>query len=125
MKYTYLTPGPAEPYFTYNYHLKRAISNGIPSISHRSKEFLGIYEGLKENLTSLLDLPQGYHILFCSSSTEIWERIIQSLVTERSTHLIEGAFAEKFRMYAEVLGVKTDKVKIDRDIPIETAHLAS
>ena len=96
MKYTYLTPGPSELYFTVDYHIKQAIKAGIPSISHRSREFQSIYGSIKENLKALLNLPEDYRIFFTSSAREAWERVAQNLVSKNSFHLSNGAFADKF-----------------------------
>ena len=96
MHKTYLTPGPSELYFTVEFHIKQALKARIPTISHRSKTFEGIYEGVKNNLRQLLNLPDDYQVYFASSATEIWERMAQNLIEKESFHLTSGAFAEKF-----------------------------
>jgi phosphoserine aminotransferase len=106
MKYTYLTPGPSELYFTVDYHLKQALKSGIPSISHRGKEFQSIHASVIENLTNLLNLPEDFRIFFTSSATEVWERIAQNLIEHESFHFTNGAFADKFIDTVEILGKK-------------------
>ncbi|MEJ2006521.1 MAG: aminotransferase class V-fold PLP-dependent enzyme [Cyclobacteriaceae bacterium] len=91
----YFTPGPSQLYFTVQEHLRTAIRKDIPSISHRSKQFELIYQETAERLTSLLNIPAGYQILFTSSATEVWERIIMNLVGHESYHLINGAFSKR------------------------------
>ena len=104
MKHIFFTPGPAELYFTVESHIKKAIREQTPSISHRSAQFQSIFQEAEGNLRDLLDLPDNYHVFFTGSATEIWERIIQNLVTERSYHYVNGAFSERFYRIAKELG---------------------
>lgn len=90
------TPGPSQLYFTVEDHARCAFREGIPSLSHRSTKFEGIYRETVEGLTELLGLPPGYSVLFTSSATEVWERIIQNLVAERSFHCVNGSFSRRF-----------------------------
>jgi phosphoserine aminotransferase len=106
------TPGPSQLYFTVEDHTKRAFREGIPSISHRSKQFENIYSSVKEGLTSLLDLPNSYHILFTSSATEIWERSIQNLVANTSHHYVNGAFSSRYFEIATQLGKSATKTEV-------------
>ena len=78
----YFTPGPSQLFYTVADHLKKAIKVDICSISHRSAEFKKIYEFTIEQLKILLDLPDGYQIVFASSANEIWERLIQNLTSQ-------------------------------------------
>ncbi len=104
MKQIFFTPGPAELYFTVKSHLKKALNEQVPSISHRSAQFQSIFQEAEENLRNLLDLPDNYHVFFTGSATEIWERIIQNLVAKRSYHYVNGAFSERFYRIAQELG---------------------
>jgi phosphoserine aminotransferase len=97
MKKIYFTPGPSQLYFTVEEHLKKALKNDIPSISHRGKVFEEIFKNTTDNLRSLLQIPKDYHIFFTSSATEIWERIGQNLIERESFHFVNGAFSEKFK----------------------------
>ncbi|WPP52341.1 aminotransferase class V-fold PLP-dependent enzyme [Catalinimonas niigatensis] len=108
MKNIYFTPGPAELYFTVEGHIKNALKEQIPSISHRSKTFQGIYHEATSNLKQLLNVPDGYHIFFTGSATEIWERILENCVEHKSHHYVNGAFSERFQGTAEELTKKTD-----------------
>jgi phosphoserine aminotransferase len=104
MKNIYFTPGPAELYFTAESHIKTALKQQIPSISHRGKTFQAMYQECVENLKNLLDIPADYHVFFTASATEIWERIIQNNVESQSHHYVNGAFSDRFRATAEELG---------------------
>jgi len=93
---TNFTPGPSQLYFTVADHLRKALREGIPSLSHRSKVFEDIVIETVSGLKELLRIPEGFHIVFTSSATEVWERLIQNLVIERSTHFVNGAFSKRF-----------------------------
>ena len=84
--------------------MRQAFREGIPSISHRSKEFERHFRGCTEGLTALLDIPAGWHVFFTSSATEVWERSLQNLVASRSHHFVNGAFSSKFHEFATLLG---------------------
>lgn len=96
-------PGPSQLYFTVPDHLRQAIREGIPSLSHRSAAFEKIFIEATENLRHLLNLPNDYTILFCASATEIWERIIQNLTAEHAVHLVTGEFGRRFYQTARQL----------------------
>ncbi len=98
------TPGPSQLYFTTESHVKSAFKTGIPSISHRSKEFESIYAEAVNGLKEFLQIPGGFHVVFTGSATEIWERSLQSLVADQSLHFVNGAFSKKYFEIAEQLG---------------------
>lgn len=107
----YFTPGPSAIYFTVEDHIKTALKEQIPSISHRSKKFKSIYQHTVEQLRLLMNIPDGYHILFTGSATEIWERLIQNCIENNSYHLVNGAFSEKF--YSMALAYKKDALALE------------
>lgn len=93
---TNFTPGPSQLYFTVEDHVRNAFKDGIPSISHRSKQFENISKDATDGLHQLLGIPENFHIVFTGSATEIWERIIQNLTEHTTHHLVNGAFSQKF-----------------------------
>ena len=105
------TPGPSQLFYTVEDHARHAFKNGITSLSHRSKEFEGIYASVKSGLTELLGIPSDFHIFFTSSATEIWERSIQNLVDKNSAHFVNGAFSKRYFEIATQLGKKVYKVE--------------
>jgi phosphoserine aminotransferase len=111
MLHTNFTPGPSQLYFTAGDHARQAFKEGIPSISHRSKQFEKIFEETTDGLRTLLGIPTGYHIFFTGSATEIWERIIQNLVDKTSLHFVNGSFSRRFHEIAVQL--KKDAHKIE------------
>ena len=102
--FTYLTPGPSALYFTLESHLKTALKEQVPSISHRGNGFQKIFQEATQNLRDLFSLPDDYHVLFTGSANEIWERILENCVQKESFHLVNGAFSRKFFSFAQALG---------------------
>jgi phosphoserine aminotransferase len=122
------TPGPSQLYFTVEDHAKKAFRDGIPSLSHRTKEFESIYKSATEGLRELLNVPPNFHFVFCTSATEIWERIIQNLVENNSHHLVNGAFSKKFFETATQLNKNASKTEVKPgegfgDLSIPTTEL--
>lgn len=105
------TPGPSQLYFTVADHARQAFKENIPSISHRSKQFEQIVAETNSGLRQLLNIPATHHIFFTGSATEIWERIIQNLVEEKSFHLVNGSFSKRFYEIAIQLNKKPEKVE--------------
>lgn len=96
MHKTYFTPGPSALYYTVEQHIKSALRSGIGSISHRGGQFKEIYQQVDSNLQELLELPENYTILFTNSATEVWDLTTESLIKDKSLHIVNGAFSEKF-----------------------------
>jgi phosphoserine aminotransferase len=106
------TPGPSQLYFTVADHAREAFKAGIPSLSHRSKLFEQISFEATDGLRQLLNIPATHSIFFTSSATEIWERVIQNLVEERSFHLVNGSFSKRFYEIALQLNKKAEKIEV-------------
>jgi phosphoserine aminotransferase len=116
---TNFTPGPSQLYFTVSDHAKQAFKEGIPSISHRSKLFEQISKETTDGLRQLLNIPSDYHLFFTGSATEIWERIIQNLVEEKSFHLVNGSFSKRFYEIAQQLEKKPAKLQVTEGLGFE------
>jgi len=108
----FFTPGPAALYPTVQNHVNEAFVNNIGSISHRGKAFQNIYEETDKQLRKLLGIPSDFKILFTGSATEIWERIIQSTVTKKSAHFVNGSFSSKFYDFSKELGFEAQKFEV-------------
>ena len=104
-------PGPSQLYFTVQDHARKALREGITSISHRSKEFESIVQHTTSGLRELLGIPETFSIFFTGSATEIWERSIQNLVEHQSLHFINGAFSKRYFEIAQQL--KKSPIKIE------------
>ncbi|MCC5943348.1 MAG: aminotransferase class V-fold PLP-dependent enzyme [Bernardetiaceae bacterium] len=129
----HFTPGPSELYFTVAEHLRRALREGVGSVSHRSSAFENIYKESSVLLRELLAVPDSFHIVFTSSANEIWERILQNCVVHKSYHLVNGAFSEKFYDFALDLQLDAEAQKLpsgkgfdlrEVEVPLGTELLA-
>ncbi|MEM6524147.1 MAG: aminotransferase class V-fold PLP-dependent enzyme [Bacteroidota bacterium] len=108
----FFTPGPSQLYFTVEQHIKSALKENVPSISHRSMAFQDIFKTTTIALRQLLGLPDNYHIFFTASATEIWERCIQNLVQFESCHFVNGAFSGRFASISSQLGRQGTKINV-------------
>ncbi|MBL0744405.1 aminotransferase class V-fold PLP-dependent enzyme [Chryseolinea lacunae] len=106
------TPGPSQLYFTVEDHVRTAFREGVPSLSHRTKKFESYYQSTVEGLRALLNIPAGYHLYFTGSATEIWERVVENLVEEKSFHLVNGSFSKRFFEVSQQLQRKADKLEV-------------
>ncbi|HYG20982.1 MAG TPA: aminotransferase class V-fold PLP-dependent enzyme [Ohtaekwangia sp.] len=106
------TPGPSQLYFTVEDHIRNALREGIPSLSHRSNAFDSIYKKAVDGLRELLGIPSEYQVFFTGSANEIWERIGQNLVEEKSYHLVNGSFSKRFFEIAKQLGKNPEKTEV-------------
>lgn len=109
----FFTPGPSALYFTVDDHIRTALKEQIPSISHRSKKFKAIYQHTEEQLRLLMNIPEDYYVVFTASATEIWERLIQNCIENNSYHLVNGAFSEKF--YSMALAWQKKAIALKND----------
>ncbi len=106
------TPGPTALHPLVPGELRAALSEGFPSESHRSARFRTEVEGMVEALRALLGVPEEYRVLVVGSATEAMERIVAGVVRERSAHLVNGAFARRFRDIAQNLGRSVEAVEV-------------
>ena len=111
METIYFTPGPSQLYPTVRQHLPHAIAAGIPSISHRSQQFKDIFAETQEALRNLLSIPPDYRILFYSSATEIWERLIQYF-PGKGFFFVNGNFSERFRNFSQKVGEEVSAYEV-------------
>ena len=114
MKKIYFTPGPSQMYPKLERYMSDAFKNNIPSISHRSEQFMSIVKEVNLQLRKLLSIPLTHHIFFLSSSMESMERIIDNAVDQTSFHLTNGAFADQFLHSAKA---KNKKAHVFRFLP--------
>lgn len=111
----YLTPGPSHPYPKLRSFLDDAWNEDVVSWSHRSTAFSETYERAKSALCELMDIPEGFQILFVGSATEAMERTIQGLVRKKSHHIVLGAFGKKWQQISSQLGKTTSITELSHD----------
>lgn len=102
-KTLYFTPGPSELWPTLPKLMEAALSEGVMSLSHRTKFFEDLFAETRGNLRALLKVPENYHIVFLGSATESWERIIENLVLSKSFHFVSGEFGKRFYNFSNLL----------------------
>jgi phosphoserine aminotransferase len=113
MSELYFTPGPSALYFTAEEHIKTALKKGVCSTSHRGQQFKDIYKECQDNLKTLMDIPEDYHVLITSSANEAWERIIENCVDQESYHVSMGAFSQRFSKIATQLGKNVHELIVE------------
>ena len=96
-------PGPSRVHDEIPKYAKDAFKSGIMSINHRSNEFVEMSEKTINLLKQKLNIPKNYTVFFTTSATECWEIIAQSLVKEKSFHIYNGAFGQKWFDYTKRL----------------------
>jgi phosphoserine aminotransferase len=92
-------PGPSRIYDDIPKYVKEAHREGILGIHHRSETFVDLSKKTIALLKEKLNIPSTYSIFFVSSATECWEILAQSLHSNRSYHIYNGAFGEKWYDY--------------------------
>lgn len=74
-----------------------ASGNSIVGTSHRQKPVKNVVKRVREGLTSLFNLPEGYEVVLGNGgSTAFWDIATFGLIEERSQHLVFGEFSSKF-----------------------------
>lgn len=108
MKHIFFSVGPSQLYPTVPVHIKNALKENIPSLSHRSSAFADYYKTAVTNLRKILLIPDTHEIYFTASALEGMERTIQNTVKTHSFHFVNGSFSREFYQIALDLG-KTAK----------------
>jgi len=96
-------PGPSKVHDKLPAFVKDAHTLGIMSINHRSPEFVKMSARTIRLLKQKLGIPKPYTVFFTGSATECWEIIAQSLIVQKSYHLYNGPFGQKWFEYTSRL----------------------
>ena len=76
--------------------------NSILGTSHRQKPVKNVVKRVREGLTSLFNLPEGYEVVLGNGgSTAFWDIATFGLIEDRSQHLVFGEFSSKFASAAK------------------------
>jgi phosphoserine aminotransferase len=76
--------------------------NTILGTSHRQKPVKNVVKRVREGLTSLFNLPEGYEVILGNGgSTAFWDIAAFGLIESRSQHLVFGEFSSKFAAAAK------------------------
>ncbi|MFD2513633.1 aminotransferase class V-fold PLP-dependent enzyme [Pontibacter locisalis] len=120
-------PGPSKVYPEIRNYLLDAYDEGILSTPHRGEQFVQMSRAVVGSIKRKLNIPQDYQIFFTSSATECWEILIQSLTKQKSSHVYNGSFGEKWFQYAKLLRPKSEGIKFDVNeaMPVEDLQISS
>ncbi|MFC1742996.1 3-phosphoserine/phosphohydroxythreonine transaminase [Candidatus Riflebacteria bacterium] len=100
------------------------IGLSVMEISHRSKEFQAIIDEAQALFKEILDIPEGYSVLFLGggASTQFC-MLPYNLMQKKSAYLTTGAWAEKAlkeaRIFGQVIEVASSKDKNFNYIPVD------
>ena len=79
-----------------------ASGSSILGTSHRQKPVKDVVHHLREGLSSLFKLPEGYEVVLGNGgSTAFWDIATFGLIESRSQHLVFGEFSSKFAAAAK------------------------
>ena len=92
-------PGPSRIHNKIPDYVRDAADSGILSANHRSDAFVSLSRETIRLLRLKLDIPNDYTVFFTSSATECWEIIAQSVIRDKSIHIYNGAFGQKWYDY--------------------------
>ncbi len=80
-------------------HVRRLVDTGVAYLgtSHRQQPVKAVVGRLREGLSSLFSLPEGYEVLLGNGgTTAFWDAATFGLIDEQSQHLAFGEFSAKF-----------------------------
>jgi len=112
-------PGPSRVHDEIPKYVKDAAKLGIMGINHRSEEFVAISKKTIALFKQKLNIPKNYTIFFTSSATECWEIIAQSWITDKSYHLYNGAFGQKWYDYTHRIKSGATAMPFDREAALD------
>lgn len=79
-----------------------ATGSSILGTSHRQKPVKNVVHRVREGLSSLFELPEGYEVVLGNGgSTAFWDIATFGLIESRSQHLVFGEFSSKFAAAAK------------------------
>lgn len=81
------------------------IGLSVMEISHRSKEFMAVIEEAQSLFRELLDVPQGYHVLFLGGGASMQFCMVPyNLMQNKAAYLNTGSWASKALKEAALFG---------------------
>lgn len=85
----------------------------LASVSHRSKEFDAIIKEAQQLMKDLLEIPEGYHVLFLGGGASLqFAMVPYNLMNKKAAYLNTGNWAKKAvkeaKFFGEVKDIKND-----------------
>jgi len=95
---------------------KLAEQSALMGTSHRQAPVRDLVQRIREGLTELFALPEGYEVaLGNGGTTAFWESACAWLIRERSLHLTYGEFSQKFAKAAKAAPFLGDPILVETD----------
>jgi phosphoserine aminotransferase len=116
-------PGPSRVHDEIPKYVADAHKAGVLSMNHRSDEFMKISEKVITLLKVKLKIPKDYTIFYTTSATECWEIVAQSIISEKSIHIYNGAFGEKWFEYTKRLRPKAEGISFGIEETLKAKNL--
>ena len=93
-----------------------ALQHDLMGTSHRQAPVRDLVGRVREGLTELFSLPDGYEIVLGNGgSTAFWDVAASSLIRQRSLHLAFGEFSQKFATAAAGAPFLDDPIVVSAD----------
>jgi len=116
-------PGPSRVHDEIPTYVKDGFNKGILSINHRSEEFMSISKKTIMLLKGKLNIPKNFTVFFTSSATECWEIVAQSVINDKSYHLYNGAFGQKWFEYTKRIRPEAEGISFSMDEKLDPKKL--
>jgi phosphoserine aminotransferase len=95
---------------------KLAEQSQLMGTSHRQAPVRDLVQRIREGVTELFGLPDGYEVaLGNGGTTAFWESACAWLIRERSLHLTYGEFSQKFAKAATVAPFLGDPIVVEAE----------
>ncbi len=85
----------------------------MPVVGHRSAGFIEEVKAIGQKLKSLFLTENGHALFENCSATAMMEVAIRNLVRERSLHIVNGAFSDRWYKVAAACGRQPDAIQIE------------
>ncbi len=83
-----------------------------PLIGHRGAEFKALYEACQPGLKAIFKTERPVFVM-TASATGVMEACVRNLVRQRSLHLVNGAFSERWFEIAKECGREPVKIEVE------------
>jgi phosphoserine aminotransferase len=88
----------------------------IMGTSHRQKPVKAVVGGVREGLSTLFSLPDGYEVVLGNGgTTALWDALTCGIVRERALHLTYGEFSSKFASCTKAAPFLADPVIVSAE----------
>src|SRR3954452_17979767 len=88
----------------------------VMGTSHRQAPVRGVVRRVREGLTELFSLPDGYEVaLGNGGTTAFWDGLAFGMVRERALHLVYGEFSSKYSKVTQGATFLQDAIVIEAE----------